>query len=130
VSKIKNAGVMYKIGLILLFILTFSSCKKEEGIQKAGCTTQATVRDLTGLDGCGFVFELEDGTRLEPLRIFYCGTPPVPKEMPKDPLLDFVFEAGKKVKIGYELTESASICMVGPMVKITCIEEISPTSEN
>ncbi len=121
---------MNKLGLILLLTLTFSSCKKDEEIQKAGCTTLASVQDLTDLDGCGFVFELEDGTRLEPLRIFYCGTPPVPKEMPKDPLLDFVFEAGKKVKIGYELTESASICMVGPMVKITCIEEISPTSEN
>jgi hypothetical protein len=121
---------MDKLGLILLLTLTFSSCKKDEEIQKAGCTTQATVRDLTGLDGCGFVFELEDGTRLEPLRLFYNGTPLLPKEMPKDPLLDFVFEAGKKVKIGYELAESASVCMAGPVVKVTCIEEISPTSEN
>jgi hypothetical protein len=129
-SKSKNAGRMDKLGLILLLILTFSYCKKEEEIQKAGCTTPATVRDLSGLDGCGFVFELEDGTRLEPLRLFYCGTPSLPREMLKDPLLDFVFEAGKKVKIGYELTESASVCMVGPVVKITCIEEISPTSEN
>jgi hypothetical protein len=121
---------MDKLGLILLLTLTFSSCKKEEGIQKAGCTTQATVRDLTGLDGCGFVFELENGTRLEPLRLFYCGTPPLPKEMTIDPLLNFVFEAGKKVKIGYEATESASVCMVGPVVKITCIEEINTTGEN
>jgi hypothetical protein len=117
--------------LISLTALTLLfSCKKEESIQKDGCTTLATVRDLTGLDGCGFVFELEDGTRLEPLRLYYCGTPPLPKEVTEDPLHNFNFEAGKKVKIGYELTESPSICMVGPVVKITCIEKVVSSSEN
>ncbi len=120
---------MNRLGLILFAILTFSSCKKEEGIQKTGCTTQATVLDLTGLDGCGFVFELEDGTRLVPLRLFYCGTPPLSKELTEDPLLDFVFITSKKVKIGYEVTESASVCMVGPVVRIACIEEISSVLE-
>jgi hypothetical protein len=32
----------------------------------AACSTLATVHDLRGLDGCGFVFELADGKRLEP----------------------------------------------------------------
>lgn len=90
------------------------------------CGTEATVRDLTGLDGCGFVFELKDGTRLEPIRVFYCGTPPLPKEMTEDPLYNFQFVAGKRVRIGYELLlQQTSICMVGKVVKITCLEEIS-----
>jgi hypothetical protein len=110
--------------LILLF-----SCKKEEVIGKEGCTTLATVRDLTGLDGCGFVFELGDGTRLEPLRVYYCGTPPLPKEVTEDPLNGFVFEDGKKVKIGYEEMPAISICMVGPTVKITCLEEVKEINE-
>jgi hypothetical protein len=121
---------MNKLVLILLVILGVSSCKKEEEIKKIGCTAPATILDLTGLDGCGFVFELEDGTRLEPLRLFYCGTPPLSKEMTEDPLFGFTFEAGKKVKIGYELSASVSICMVGPVVKITCLEEIGSSNEN
>jgi hypothetical protein len=113
-----------KTAALLLALLTISiSCKKEEAIKRSGCAIPATVRDLTGLDGCGFVFELEDGTRLEPLRIGYCGTPPLPKEVTEDPLYNFAFADGKKVKIEYEKTESVSICMVGQTVKITCITE-------
>lgn len=88
----------------------------------------ATVKDLTGLDGCGFVFELADGTRLEPQRLFYCGTSPLPKEVTEDPLYDFQFVHGKQVRIGYEvIPDAVSICMVGKIVKITCIEEIIST---
>jgi hypothetical protein len=86
----------------------------------------ATVKDLTGLDGCGFVFELADGRRLEPRRLFYCGTPPLPKEVTEDPLYQFQFVDGKQVRIGFEeITDAMSICMVGKVVKITCIEEIN-----
>jgi hypothetical protein len=113
-----------------IFLLVSISCKKDGDITKtSNCSTAATVRDLTGLDGCGFVFELEDGTRLEPLRIGYCGTPPLPKEITNDPLYNFVFANGKKVKIEYEKMESVSICMVGPTVKITCITEVETSNE-
>ncbi len=98
----------------------------EEQAVGARCEITATVRDLTGLDGCGFVFELADGTRLEPQRIGYCGTPPLPKEVTEDPLYDFEFVDGKVVTIGYEeILDAASICMVGKIVKITCLSEIS-----
>jgi hypothetical protein len=119
-----------KAALLFITVLAVSfSCKKEEAIKKSGCAIPATVRNFTGLDGCGFVFELEDGTRLEPLRSGYCGTPPLPKEVTEDPLYNFTFADGKKVKIEYEKTESVSICMVGQTVKITCITEIENTSE-
>lgn len=90
------------------------------------CSIPATVKDLTGLDGCGFVFELEDGVLLEPIRpVFFCGTPPLPKEITEDPLYNFEFIDGKQVLINYEVTKSASVCMVGDVVKITCIKEVS-----
>ena len=110
----------------LLMIFLFSQCS-EEDIQKT-CSTRATVRDLTGLDGCGFVFELEDGTRLEPVVTYMCGTPPLPKEVSEDPLFNFDFAEGKKVLISYEPAFSGSICMAGLPAKITCLSEIS--SEN
>ncbi len=115
-----------KTVLFLLILIAVSvSCKKEDvSTKKSSCPTSATVRNLTGLDGCGFVFELADSTRLEPLRLLYCGTPPLPKEVTDDPLYNFVFAEGKKVKIGYEQTKALSICMVGPVVKITCLEEM------
>ena len=74
--------------------LLFSQCSEDDVQMK--CSTPATVRDLTGLDGCGYVFELEDGTRLEPVRNLICGTPPLPKEVTEDPLFNFQFEEGKK----------------------------------
>ncbi len=121
--------VMKKI-FVLLFVsaLAFQGCNDDE--PGTSCTTYATVRDLTGLDGCGFVFELEDGSRLEPQRPFlFCGTPPLPKEITEDPLYNFEFVDGKLVKIGYRETGTSSICMVGPVVKITCIEEVASTQD-
>lgn len=111
--------------LISLSVGFFWNCEDDK-ILNATCDTGeiATVRDLTGLDGCGFVFELNDGTRLEPMRLMFCGTPPLPEEVTEDPLYDFQFVDGKQVRIGYEeIQDVASICMVGKIVRITCIEE-------
>jgi len=118
---------MKKVGAFIFLVLVFMGCNDD---QPENCSTFATVRDLTGLDGCGWVFELQDGTRLEPLRIFRCATPPV-KEMTEDPLNDFEFIDGKKVMIDYDLVENgASICMVGPVVRITCISEPRTMAED
>ncbi len=121
----KNSSI-----IVLSFLLI--ACNQDEIIfDTKACSVNATVRDLTGLDGCGFVFELNDGTRLEPIRLFYCGNPPLPREVTEDPLFDFQFVDGKKVRIGYEdvTPQYASICMVGEMVKITCVEEIDSHEE-
>jgi hypothetical protein len=118
---------MFRSALILSAFLVLMSCQKEDSAPE--CSVPATVRDLRGLDGCGFVFELEDGTRLEPnIRFYYgwCGTGMDGiQEAPEDPLSNFEFVAGKKVKIEYEIYEDAmSICMVGPIVNVTCITEV------
>lgn len=110
----------------VLITIILSAC--DDNLMRVSCNdgVRATVRDLTGLDGCGFVFELEDGTRLEPNRIGYCGTGPLPKEITEDPLYNFEWIDGKEVIIGFEEVEGVvGICMVGPIVKITCLEEVT-----
>ena len=116
--------------LSLLFVaIIFFGCADDS--PEAACSIPATLRDLTGLDGCGFVFELEDGTRLEPVRSFgFCGTPPLPKEVTEDPLFNFQFVDGRRVFIEYEEVEMATICMVGKTVKITCIREAVATTSD
>jgi hypothetical protein len=116
---------MKKIGLLFLLGFALFRCDGDPET----CTVPATVRDYTGLDGCRFVFVLEDGTALEPVRYVDCGTPPLPAEVTEDPLYDFEFVDGKKVFISYTETGSPSICMVGPVVKITCIKEAPAISE-
>lgn len=121
---------MKKILTLLFVSVVVFSCTDENLGENEGCSTRATVRDLTGLDGCGFVFELEDGTKLEPLRVFHCGTPPLPKELPEDPLYNFEFADGKKVLIDYTEQDSiGSYCMVGPVVRITCLKEFDQSIE-
>ena len=114
--------------LLISCSISFWSCDKEPISASCDNAVLATVKDLTGLDGCGFVFELANGTRLEPQMFGYCGTPPLPKEVTENPLYNFQWVDGKQVRIGFEeVTDAVSICMVGKIVKITCIEEINPT---
>jgi hypothetical protein len=55
----------------------------------------------------------------------------LPKEVTENPLFNFEFADGKQVKIGYEILKNeASICMVGDVVKITCLEEIQVASKD
>src|SRR5688572_22505338 len=110
----------------ILFLFICISCD-EDNIDREACSTKATVRNLMGFDGCGYVFELENGMRLEPVwrNVGFCGTPPLPKEVTEDPLYNFEFVDGKKVLISYHLSTSPSICMVGPTVKITCLKEVA-----
>jgi hypothetical protein len=117
--------------LLLIATLLTLSCEDEK-ITTDSCDNGvvATVKDLTGLDGCGFVFELSDGSRLEPQMLFFCGTPPLPAEITENPLYNFQWVEGKVVRIKYEeLSNGASICMVGNVVKITCLQEITTQEE-
>jgi hypothetical protein len=115
--------------IVLILCALLFACK-DEPITK-NCGTLATVRDLTGLDGCWYAFELNDGTRLIPVwDMGYCGTPPLPKEVTEDPLYNFQYTDGKKVSIGYELRpDRVTDCMDGKPAKITCLEEFDLDTE-
>lgn len=116
--------------ILALAILTFIivSCEKEN--METVCTIPATVRNLEGLDGCGYVFELDDNTKLIPVwEMLWCGTPPMPKEVTEDPLFSFEFVDGKRVMINYTEIEAMNICMAGKTVKITCLKEFPITPD-
>ena len=83
---------------LFVFAIMLAGCNEEPSRKACENGVLATVRDLTGLEGCGFVFELADGQRLEPygLIFFYCPTEPCPKspltkEMMENPLYNFEF---------------------------------------
>jgi PKD repeat protein len=77
------------------------------------CSLTGTVVDYTGLDGCGLVIKLDNGEVLEPVEI-------VP---------NFVLKNGQRVHLAYtELSDRASICMVGKIVRIDCIGELATDS--
>ena len=122
---------MKKVGMILIVVSLFQyGCENEmiEGcfVRENPCGTLATVVDATGLDGCGFLLHLDDGTVLEPMpAVFICGTPPIPEEFLNNALNEFELADGQRVSIAYEpVDDMFSICMAGQMVKITCIEEV------
>jgi len=70
----------------------------------------ATLRDYTGLDGCGWVIEADEGAVLEPLNL---------GEFISDP------DAGMRLAIEYQEEGGyASICMVGPIVTLVACESM------
>lgn len=114
-------GLLFLLALMTLGSLT--SCNREEASPEPNsCGTSATVKDLTGLDGCGFVLVLDNGEKLEPvLDIIRCGTPPVPPPA----INGIALEDGMRVRVTYEeLKDRGSVCMAGKIVKVTCISEV------
>lgn len=81
----------------------------------AGCVNglrpgNATLRDYTGLDGCGWVIEVDEGGVLEPLNLGEFISAP---------------DADMRLRVEYEEeTGYFSICMVGPMVTLLACESM------
>ncbi|MFY0643468.1 MAG: hypothetical protein JXR19_03300 [Bacteroidia bacterium] len=95
------------LGLLFIASITLGGSCKEKLNNNQNCNTLGEVVDMTGLDGCGLVVQLENGDKLEVV------------DMPEnsEPL-----KAGEKFLFGYEeVPDLASICMVGKMIRITCI---------
>jgi len=98
-----------KLILTLLIIIMLAACKKDSAIS----SVTGQLKNLTGLDGCGWVIYLDktnaDGySKLEP------GN-----------LNDFTVTKtdGQKVELTYNATNSASVCMVGQVVELTMIQD-------
>lgn len=119
-------GLLLLLSLILLSAVT--SCQRSEVIPEQHCGILATIRDLRGLDGCGYVLELDNGERLQPIYEYgFCGTPPLPAPI----INDVQFSDGKRVSIAYkEIPDQGGICMVGKIVEITCISVVTDSEEN
>ena len=107
--------------VVIIFLLGLMGCDHEISPPPVdGCSTEAVIKDLTGLDGCGFVLELNDGTRLIPERRIYIQAP----TNEDDPIYHFEMKDGKKVKISYRDSELLGACMAGEIVFITCITSL------
>jgi hypothetical protein len=108
--------------LISLLLLGFvTSCQKKTEATPDECRTLGTIKDFTGLDGCGWMLVLDNGEKLNPLMMLRCGTPPVAEE----PIDKIKWADGKRVRFDYkERKDLAGTCMAGKTVEITCISEI------
>jgi hypothetical protein len=119
-----------KIAYSLFFVicLILASCSDEEVIREkenVQCSTPAIIRDYAGLDGCGYVLELPDGTIVEPVKLIVCGPPPHSVMTIEDPLHNYHID-GLNVSVAFEAYEGGSVCMAGELVKITCISTVGP----
>jgi hypothetical protein len=116
--------------LVFLFSLMSLLTACTDGVEETTCgSTLATVRDYTGLDGCGLVLVKDNGEVLEPYKqAIVCVTTPCE---PIDDLAAYNLQDGQRVRIGYEeLKDAASICMTGIIVKIKCLEVVGRPAEN
>jgi hypothetical protein len=96
---------MKNLLIILLFIGFVSSCSTDD---VCNGSVHVKMRNKTGLDGCGWVLQLNDNTYLEAQNLNE---------------FEIEFVEGKDLHVKYEEIEGGSICMVGKIVKITCLTE-------
>jgi hypothetical protein len=90
--------------IFLFSLLIISSCAKDN---RCFNSEHAVLKNFS-LDGCSWLLELDNGSKLEPQN-----------------LSDFDIELmdGKDVHVRYTEFEGGSICMVGKIVKIECLTE-------
>jgi hypothetical protein len=115
-------------GFLIIAAFSRFQCYQEDVIEcpAPGCGHLATVRDLTVLDGCGFVLELKDGSKLIPQKLTYVQAP----DSLQDPGYYFNFVDGQKVCFDYRETEGVDACMAGPLVFLTCIRVCEDKPDN
>jgi hypothetical protein len=65
---------------------------------------------MKGLDGCGLNIRLDDGTILEPINL-----EKYPNIKINNQRIQFTYK---------DIEDRMSICMVGPMIEITCAEAV------
>lgn len=96
---------------LLVFVFLLSGGCTGSKLVGEDCTTMATVKDFTGLDGCRYLLVLDNGDKYLPVDL---GDS------------DFQFQDNQRVRFGYqEVPDAVSICMAeDKSVKITCIQEI------
>ena len=112
--------IVLAFAVLLASLFKCNRTDKTAEYTPVGCSESAEVVDFTGLDGCGLMLVLTDGTRLNPEKRVYVQAP----KREDDPLYYFTLVAGDKVKISYKAIDGADICMSGKTVFITCITKI------
>ncbi len=101
----KNALI---ISTLFTMLLVVGCCKPPEDTPCENGQV-VTLKDFTGLDGCGFVLILADSTVVEPTNLNAFVSTPID---------------GQSVSVSFHEVNTFSICMVGPMVEIDCLEVV------
>lgn len=106
--------------LVMVLFIACNSSKKTPNTDANGsnalastkCKTPGIVRDMTKLDGCQFLIELESGEKW------------LPTKMEDE---NFKLVDGQAVLFGYrEVTDGMSACMAeSKMIEVTCIKTIT-----
>ena len=107
-------ALLYVLALLLIGSVT-GCAERAASPESPVCEKKATVKDLRGLDGCGYVLVLESGEKLEPV---------LDEGQPSPTLKGIVLRDGMQVTLSYrELNDRGSICMVGNIVEVTCFSQ-------
>lgn len=94
--------------ILSVFLIVFASC--EDDVEEILFSEMGTVVDYAGAGNCGFVIELDNGNRIQPL--YY----------PKD----FMFTHGQRVLVEYvELDNVINGCDRGVACEVKYAEELS-----
>jgi hypothetical protein len=96
---------MKKLIVFLSFVGLVTACSTDDACSGS---VHVKMRNKTGLDGCGWVLQLNDNSYLEAQNL-------------NDFEIEFV--EGKDLHVKYEEVNGGSVCMVGKIVKITCLTE-------
>lgn len=98
-----NIKTLAVLAILVLLLLAVSCSEKNNDIQSLNY--KGVVKDYSDLDGCGFIIELENGDKINPVIINNSNIE----------LID-----GENVEISYELIDTiADICMVGQNAIVT-----------
>ncbi len=92
--------------VLMLLVLSATACPDNELCKDV---KKGTIHDYTGLSGCSWIIELENGEKLEPVNLH---------------MLDFEPADNIDIYFKYNTAEKQfSNCMVGKMIEITYISK-------
>jgi hypothetical protein len=118
-NPVINSKGIKNISLLIFLVLFTTACEKNNSketkpVEDAPAQIYTgVVIDYTGLDGCSYIVELDNGEKLDPVSLIDST---------------FQFIDGRRVALRYTvLTEQASNCMVGKMVSLDWIAYINCT---
>jgi hypothetical protein len=95
------------LGTLLMATLAVVSCNKNNGCPNS--SDKAIVRDFTDIDTCGIVFQLEDGTKVEPMNL--------------SEFQSFELFEGQWIWLKFKKVSGTSTCQLGDVVRIQCMSE-------
>lgn len=95
------------LGLVAGSVASMTACEKKNGCPHN--SEKATILDYTDSDSCGYVFQLENGDKLEATNLS------------EYPLVNY--EHGQLVWIKYKPASGASTCGLGEIVRLKCLSE-------